>query len=119
MGDNIRVKPSADESEAVSVATDLVASVHYPIYKIGVSIEGAPPVHVSATNPLPMYALVQDTDPDGSLVYKPASTGNPMQVSGNRLEGLLSEILKELKLHNALWADLHGGGLITGKGELQ
>lgn len=51
--DNIYVKPSADVKR-VSVATDLVDDVHYPIYKPAVSEEGAEPVPVSAANPMPV-----------------------------------------------------------------
>lgn len=51
--ENIYVKPSADVKR-VSVATDLVGDVHYPIYKPAVSADGVAPVPVSEDNPMPV-----------------------------------------------------------------
>jgi len=53
MPDNIDVTPS-QESTRVTVSTDLVNGVHYPVYKQAFSLEGEVPVHVSTTDPMPV-----------------------------------------------------------------
>jgi|TARA_Y100000296_G_C5009404_1_gene174313 hypothetical protein len=41
MSDNIRVKPSTETGLSVPVATDVIDGIHYPVYKMTVSIDGA------------------------------------------------------------------------------
>ena len=61
MPDNIDVAPSKAAVTA-KVATDLVDNVHYPVYKLAVSLDGSTPVHVSSTNPLPVSGPLTDTE---------------------------------------------------------
>ena len=53
MSDNVRVNPG-EKATAITVATDEVDDVHFPIYKQGFGLEGVEPTQVSADNPIPV-----------------------------------------------------------------
>ena len=73
MADNIGVRPSTTTG-SVTVATDDVNNVHYPIYKQGYGLDGTTPVSVSQTNPLPVVDFLIEVNkgniPGHSLIHK-------------------------------------------------
>lgn len=83
MTDNIDVKPG-EGATAVSVATDDVSGVHYPIYKLAVGADGAA-VLVSADNPIPF----------GSVNINDAN-----HTRSAHIEVLLDSVVKQMKITN-------------------
>jgi hypothetical protein len=53
MPDNVNVKPSTDAT-AVSVATDDVDGVHYPIYKLAIGADGSASLIDDEENAIPI-----------------------------------------------------------------
>ena len=93
MAENIKVNPSG-QPNAVTVATDVVGNVHYPIYKLAFSTGGELPVDVTDTTPLPVGLR----NSDGSLL---GDLANPVFVDPvTRLDdqSVMVSVLAELKL---------------------
>ena len=62
MTDNITVHPSTEDNR-VSVATDEVDQVHYPIYKLALGADGEA-VLVSADTPIPVQVTAHTHESD-------------------------------------------------------
>lgn len=84
MTDNIDVKPSADSS-AVSVATDVVDEVHYPVYKVAFGEDGS--ATLVDSDGLPVQLSVDDS------------------VRQEAIKCTLDMILNELKIMNTHFAE--------------
>ena len=85
MSDNVKVNPSLNNA-AISVATDDIDNVHYPVYKLAIGPDGTAE-HASADAPLPVSI---DAISSVNLINK------------------LDELLTELKILNAYNALGHG-----------
>ena len=94
--DNIYVKPSADVKR-VSVATDLVDDVHYPIYKQAFSADGVAPVPVSADDPMPVSFAAY---PNNVMLAKQTE--------------VMQSVLHEMKLLNARFEEAFRTNMTTG-----
>ena len=75
MVDNVGVLPSTDDA-AISVATDDVDGVHYPIYKAAIGTDGEVTL-IDSDNPMPMSST-----------------------QAGELNVTMNAVLKELKLMN-------------------
>jgi len=90
MSDNIPINPSKAQN-ALPVATDDVAGVHYPIYKQGYGPEGQVPTQVDLDNPLP---ILQQQPRD---FYFEVSRGNIPGLSGTHVVAHSSTISTSLQ----------------------
>ena len=82
MADNVGVLPSTDDA-AISVATDDVNGVHYPIYKTAIGGDGEATL-INSDNPLPMSSA-----------------------QAGELNVTMNAVLRELKLMNLYNAMAH------------
>jgi len=79
MTDNINVKPSTDQS-SVSIATDVIDSVHYPVYKLAIGKDG-------------VANLITD---DGIPIY----FTEVMKAHNNEVVQAINKLEKQLKIMN-------------------
>ncbi len=101
MADNIPV-PTTDDPNPFNVVTDEVDGRHFPVYKQAFGLQDEEPSHVSDEAPLPQELYVR-TIVNGVETYEPLSAGEPLPIQADRIESLLSEILKEHQLHTAIF----------------
>ena len=90
MSDNVKVNPG-QEGYAITVATDDIGGIHYPIYKVSYGADGAQ-TPVDADNPLPTE--------NKELIASKLETDNDML-------NLLNDVLSELKIMNLYNAMTH------------
>lgn len=90
MADNIGVKPNTS-SAAVSVATDNVNGIHYPVYKFAIGPDGSATL-IDSDNPIP----VESTDLIDLL---------------REIRDVNKEILKQMKTINAFYREWDGDQL--------
>jgi len=98
--DNIKVEPG--RKNAVEVATDDISGVHYPLYKIAFGADGTATL-VNADNGLPVSGEVSVSSISGAVTLNAEqSEAQPLTVKteDENLAGLLSNILKEMKIMN-------------------
>lgn len=62
MTDNITVNPGKEDNR-VSVATDEVDQIHYPVYKMAIGADGEA-VLINANNPIPVQITAQTYETD-------------------------------------------------------
>jgi hypothetical protein len=65
MTDNITVNPGVEDNR-VSVATDEVDQIHYPVYKMAIGADGEAAL-ISNVNAVPIVSGVEDVDRSLSL----------------------------------------------------
>jgi hypothetical protein len=105
MVDNIYVKPSADVKR-VSVATDLVNGVHYPVYKQAFGLSGEVPKPVSSFNPLPITIVGSESTQFGEV--KTAARTPLIELNSSYGQSLIRDVVT-----------LAGTGTVTdGAGEI-